>query len=152
MAMAGMAGAGPLAGVRVLEVALGVSAVGSGLAVSLPGSLLRDLGAEVARLQSAVPATLDAGLQLSRAWNRGKDVAEVDDVAAPEKATATIIENGTTRGGPLLDAGQTGYGAAYRIYQGADSGWLALAIPDQRAWPGSRHWRPSSGRCHGQRR
>jgi crotonobetainyl-CoA:carnitine CoA-transferase CaiB-like acyl-CoA transferase len=85
-----MAGAGPLAGVRVVEVALGVSAVGSGLAVSLPGSLLRDLGAQVARVESAVPGALDAGLQLGRAWNRGKDVAAVDEVAAPEKAAAAI--------------------------------------------------------------
>jgi crotonobetainyl-CoA:carnitine CoA-transferase CaiB-like acyl-CoA transferase len=37
-------------------------------------------------------------------------------------------------GGPLLDAGQTGYGAAYRIYQGKDGAWLALAVPDQQAW------------------
>jgi len=89
--MAGMAGAGPLAGVRVLEVALGVSAVGSGPAVSLPGSLLRDLGAEVARVESAVPATLDRGLRLGRAASRGKDVTRVEDVADPAKAAATII-------------------------------------------------------------
>ncbi len=37
-------------------------------------------------------------------------------------------------GGPVLDAGQTGYGAAYRIYQGADGAWLALAVPDKSAW------------------
>jgi crotonobetainyl-CoA:carnitine CoA-transferase CaiB-like acyl-CoA transferase len=81
---------GPLAGLRVVEVALGVSAVGSGLAVSLPGSLLRDLGAEVARVESAAPSTLDAGLALRRAWNRGKDVTAVDDAASPEKAAAAI--------------------------------------------------------------
>jgi crotonobetainyl-CoA:carnitine CoA-transferase CaiB-like acyl-CoA transferase len=81
---------GPLAGVRVVEVALGVSAVGSGLAVSLPGSLLRDLGAEVARVESATRSTLDAGLELSMAWNRGKDVTAVDDVTTPEKAAEAI--------------------------------------------------------------
>ncbi|HUN32099.1 MAG TPA: CoA transferase [Trebonia sp.] len=89
--MAGLAGAGPLAGVRVLEVALGVSAVGSGLAVTLPGSLLRDLGAEVARVESADPATLDGGLPLDRAASRGKDITRVDDVADPRKAAATVI-------------------------------------------------------------
>jgi crotonobetainyl-CoA:carnitine CoA-transferase CaiB-like acyl-CoA transferase len=88
--MSRMAGAGPLAGVRVVEVALGVSAVGAGLAVSLPGSLLRDLGAEVARVESAVPGTLDAGLELGRAWNRGKDVATVDEAGAPQQAAAAI--------------------------------------------------------------
>ena len=42
----------PLAGIRVVEAALGVSAVGAGLASSLPGTLLRDLGADVIRVQS----------------------------------------------------------------------------------------------------
>lgn len=37
-------------------------------------------------------------------------------------------------GGPVLDAQQTGYGAAYRIYQGADEGWFALAVPDAATW------------------
>lgn len=37
-------------------------------------------------------------------------------------------------GGPVLDSGQTGYGAAYRIYQGGDGAWFALAVPDGRAW------------------
>ena len=37
-------------------------------------------------------------------------------------------------GGPVLDAAQTGYGAAYRIYQGSDGAWLALAVPDKGAW------------------
>jgi hypothetical protein len=73
----------PLAGIRVVEAALGVSAVGAGLAGSLPGSLLRDVV-----------------------------------------------------GGPVLDPGQTGYGAAYRIYQGADGAWFALAVPDEQAWRG----------------
>ena len=36
----------PLSGLRVVEVSLGVSAVGAGLAASLPGALLRDFGAE----------------------------------------------------------------------------------------------------------
>jgi crotonobetainyl-CoA:carnitine CoA-transferase CaiB-like acyl-CoA transferase len=37
-------------------------------------------------------------------------------------------------GGPVLDANQTGYGAAYRIYQGADDAWFALGVPDAATW------------------
>jgi len=36
--------------------------------------------------------------------------------------------------GPVLDAGQAGYGPAYRLYRAADAAWLALAVPDQAAW------------------
>src|SRR5215472_7820491 len=96
-----MAPQAPLSGVRVVEVAIGTSAVGSGLAVSLPGSLLRDLGAEVARIESKTPSTLDAGIELTRAWNRGKDVTRVDDdrvaaaVAAIAKTADIFILNGS---------------------------------------------------------
>jgi crotonobetainyl-CoA:carnitine CoA-transferase CaiB-like acyl-CoA transferase len=42
---------------------------------------------------------------------------------------------GETRvGGPVLDSEQTGYGAAYRIYQAADGAWVALAVPDAATW------------------
>jgi crotonobetainyl-CoA:carnitine CoA-transferase CaiB-like acyl-CoA transferase len=41
-------------------------------------------------------------------------------------------------GGPVLDAGQTGYGAACRIYQGRDGAWFALVIPDAAAWAALR--------------
>jgi crotonobetainyl-CoA:carnitine CoA-transferase CaiB-like acyl-CoA transferase len=34
----------------------------------------------------------------------------------------------------VLDARQTGYGVAYRIYQGADGEWFALAVPDAATW------------------
>jgi crotonobetainyl-CoA:carnitine CoA-transferase CaiB-like acyl-CoA transferase len=36
--------------------------------------------------------------------------------------------------GPILDADQTGYGAAYRLYRTQDGGWLALAVPDGPTW------------------
>ena len=68
----------PLAGIRVVEVAAGVSAVGAGLAASLPGSLLRDFGAEVTRLQVGAGLTLDTGVEWGRVWNRGKEVIEVE--------------------------------------------------------------------------
>jgi crotonobetainyl-CoA:carnitine CoA-transferase CaiB-like acyl-CoA transferase len=80
---------GPLEGTRVVEVSLGVSAVGAGLAISLPGSLMRDFGAEVVRVQSARRSTLDAGIEFARAWDRGKEVVDVDD-HDPERAAATV--------------------------------------------------------------
>jgi crotonobetainyl-CoA:carnitine CoA-transferase CaiB-like acyl-CoA transferase len=70
--------AAPLAGVRVIEVAAGVTRVGAGLAASLPGSLLRDFGAEVTRVQPASSPSLDAGVEWGRTWDRGKNVVEVD--------------------------------------------------------------------------
>ncbi len=71
--------AAPLAGLRVLEVATGVSAVGAGLATSLPGTLLRDFGAEVTRVRSATPLSLDEGVEWARVWDRDKHIVEVDD-------------------------------------------------------------------------
>lgn len=83
-----MSAAAPLAGIRVVEVALGVSDVGAGMAACLPGALLRDLGAEVARVESAGRSTLDAGVELRRPWNRGKDVTRVEDEEAPAAVVA----------------------------------------------------------------
>ena len=61
----------PLAGIRVVEAALGVSVVGAGLASSLPGSLLRDLGADVARVQSRTCSALDQNIELLVAARAG---------------------------------------------------------------------------------
>ncbi|MFC5752239.1 CoA transferase [Actinomadura rugatobispora] len=69
----------PLEGLRVVEAALGISAVGAGPAVSLPGTLLRDLGAEVTRVRPARRSTLDAGVEFDRVWDRGKEIVEVGD-------------------------------------------------------------------------
>lgn len=77
----------PLAGLRVVEVALGTTTVGLGMAASVPGMLLRDFGAEVIRVQSARRATLDAGVELERVWSREKRVVEVDDAAAADTVT-----------------------------------------------------------------
>ena len=79
----------PLDGVRVVEVALSVSAVGAGLASGLPGSILRDLGADVARVRSRRRSTLDAGIEFDRVWDRGKQVTEVDD-ADPARAAEQV--------------------------------------------------------------
>jgi crotonobetainyl-CoA:carnitine CoA-transferase CaiB-like acyl-CoA transferase len=72
----------PLHGVRVVEVALATSDVGAGMATMVPGALLRDLGAEVVRVQSATRSTLDTGSEQARVWNRGKEVIDVDDETA----------------------------------------------------------------------
>jgi crotonobetainyl-CoA:carnitine CoA-transferase CaiB-like acyl-CoA transferase len=82
----------PLAGVRVVEVALGTSVVGAGMAASLPGALLRDFGADVARVQSSRRATLDAGIEFARVWDRGKHVVEVDDAHAAAAVTTLALE------------------------------------------------------------
>ena len=79
----------PLAQLKVLEVSLGLSVVGSGMASSLPGAVLRDLGAEVVRVTSSVPSTLDAGVEFSRVWDRDKEVVRVDD-DEPGRAAAAI--------------------------------------------------------------
>jgi crotonobetainyl-CoA:carnitine CoA-transferase CaiB-like acyl-CoA transferase len=77
----------PLRGIRVVEVSLGLSEVGAGMAASLPGALLRDFGADVVRVQSADRSTLDAGVEFSRVWDRGKEIVRVGDDVDP---TATI--------------------------------------------------------------
>ncbi len=77
---------GPLRGIRVVEVALGVTAVGAGLAANLPGALLRDLGAEVAHIRSAGRPTLDAGVEFFRSWDRDKEIHEVED----DRAAGTV--------------------------------------------------------------
>jgi crotonobetainyl-CoA:carnitine CoA-transferase CaiB-like acyl-CoA transferase len=79
----------PLRGLRVVEVSLGVSVMGAGLAGSLPGTLFRDLGAEVIRVQSKRRPALDAGVEFARVWNRGKQVVDVDD-ENPPRAAETI--------------------------------------------------------------
>ncbi|HUA95552.1 MAG TPA: CoA transferase, partial [Acidimicrobiales bacterium] len=78
-----------LAGVRVVEVSLGVSVVGAGMAASLPGALMRDLGAEVTRVESSERFSLDIGIEYERAWNHGKRVERVaTDAAAAVSALA----------------------------------------------------------------
>ena len=85
-----LSGAGPLAGLRVVEVALGLSAVGAGLATSLPGRLLADLGADVTRVRTRRRPTLDAGVEFERVWDRDKEIVEVDE-GAPAGTAATVL-------------------------------------------------------------
>jgi crotonobetainyl-CoA:carnitine CoA-transferase CaiB-like acyl-CoA transferase len=82
----------PLAGVRVAEAAFGVSVVGAGMASSLPGALLRDLGADVLRVESTPTSTLDVGVDFARVWNRGKEVEVVEADAAASVVTTAARE------------------------------------------------------------
>ncbi len=79
----------PLAGLKVVEVAAGLSMVGAGLATQLPGSLLRDLGADVTRVEWSAPSTLDEGIEFGVPWSRGKEVLRID-ADDHDRATATI--------------------------------------------------------------
>jgi crotonobetainyl-CoA:carnitine CoA-transferase CaiB-like acyl-CoA transferase len=79
---------GPLDGVQVVEVALGITQVGAGLAASLPGSLLRDLGARVIRVETAGRPALDAGVEFAWAWNRGKEIFQPES----DMAAATVAD------------------------------------------------------------
>src|SRR5215472_5973863 len=92
----------PLAGLRVVEVSLGVSALGAGLAGSLPGTLFADLGADVIRVQSRRPPALDVGVEFARVWNRGKQVVDVEDDAP---GTATTIAAMTREADVAIIAG-----------------------------------------------
>jgi crotonobetainyl-CoA:carnitine CoA-transferase CaiB-like acyl-CoA transferase len=69
----------PLEGIRVVELAIGTSVVGAGLAASLPGALLRDFGAEVTRITAGGHLTLDEGVEFTRVWDRGKEIIDVSD-------------------------------------------------------------------------
>jgi crotonobetainyl-CoA:carnitine CoA-transferase CaiB-like acyl-CoA transferase len=70
---------GPLAGVRVVEVAVGVSDLGLGLAGGVPGRVLADLGAAVTRVVGTAPVALDADVPWGHVWHRDKQVVATDD-------------------------------------------------------------------------
>ena len=72
---------GPLDGIRVVEVAVGVTDLGLGHAGGVPGRLCADLGATVTRVVGPTPAPIDAGVPWGRAWHRGKEVVATDDAA-----------------------------------------------------------------------
>jgi crotonobetainyl-CoA:carnitine CoA-transferase CaiB-like acyl-CoA transferase len=72
---------GPCAGLAVVEVAVGVSDLGLGLAGGVPGMMLADLGADVTRVVATAPAPLDEHLSWGRAWHRDKRIVACDDAA-----------------------------------------------------------------------
>jgi crotonobetainyl-CoA:carnitine CoA-transferase CaiB-like acyl-CoA transferase len=71
--------AGPLDGIRVVEVAVGVGDLSLGHAGGVPGRLLADLGAGVTRIVGASPAAIDADVPWGRVWHRDKEVVATDD-------------------------------------------------------------------------
>lgn len=68
------AGPGPLAGLVVAELAVGVSDLGLGLAGGLPGRLLADLGATVTRITASGGHAIDEHVPWGKAWHRDKRV------------------------------------------------------------------------------
>jgi crotonobetainyl-CoA:carnitine CoA-transferase CaiB-like acyl-CoA transferase len=116
--------ASPLAGLRVVEVSLHVSAVGAGMAASLPGALLRDLGADVVRVQSAEPWTLDAGVEFARAWDHGKQIVTVDDEDRP--GTASTVAALAAEADVLFAAGPE------RLLEGNGFGYRTLSRSNPR--------------------
>ena len=69
----------PCAGLTVVEVAVGTSDLGLGLAGGVPGMLLADLGASVVRVLGTAAMPIDSGLTWRRAWHRDKRVVATDD-------------------------------------------------------------------------
>ncbi len=64
----------PLAGLSVVEVAVGCSDLGLGLAGGVPGMVLADLGANVVRVVGSTEPAIDEELAWGRAWHRDKRV------------------------------------------------------------------------------
>lgn len=75
----------PLAGLRVVEVAVGTSDLGLGLGGGVPGMLLAGLGADVTRVVAATRPAIDADVPWGDAWHRDKRIVATDD-AAPVRA------------------------------------------------------------------
>jgi crotonobetainyl-CoA:carnitine CoA-transferase CaiB-like acyl-CoA transferase len=68
----------PCSDLKVVEVVVGVSELGLGLAGAAPGMLLAELGAEVTRVVGGAPIGIDSGLQWGRVWNRSKRAVRAD--------------------------------------------------------------------------
>src|SRR5436190_954907 len=70
---------GPCAGLSVVEVAVGTSDLGLGMAGGVPGMLLADLGARVVRVVGTDTVAIDADVTWSLAWHRDKEIVVTDD-------------------------------------------------------------------------
>jgi len=70
----------PCTGLRIVEIAVGTSDVGLGLAGGIPGMILADLGADVVRVMGE-PVGIDQDLTWSHAWHRSKRIVRTDEVA-----------------------------------------------------------------------
>ena len=69
----------PCAGLNVVELALGVSDLGLGMAGGVPGMVLADLGARVVRVVEREPAAIDRDVAWGRAWHRDKQLVAAGD-------------------------------------------------------------------------
>ncbi len=69
----------PCRGISVVEVAVGTSDLGLGMAGGVPGMVLADLGASVVRVVGTRPAPIDDGVTWGRAWHRDKQIVATDD-------------------------------------------------------------------------
>jgi crotonobetainyl-CoA:carnitine CoA-transferase CaiB-like acyl-CoA transferase len=82
----------PCAGLNVVELALGVSDLGLGMAGGVPGMVLADLGAKVVRVVDREPVAIDRDVAWGRAWHRDKQlVAAGDDAQILAQLTAADI-------------------------------------------------------------
>jgi crotonobetainyl-CoA:carnitine CoA-transferase CaiB-like acyl-CoA transferase len=75
-----------------------------------------------------------AGLYARRRTGSGQSASTSLLGAALLMTSGAFVADGEVVSGPQLDPGQSGYGAAYRIYRCADESWLALAVPEADAW------------------
>ncbi|HEV7762022.1 MAG TPA: CoA transferase, partial [Acidimicrobiales bacterium] len=71
----------PCTGLSVVEVAVGTSDLGLGLAGGGPGMMLADLGADVVRIVGRSTTPLDDDLPWRRVWHRDKRTVATDDPA-----------------------------------------------------------------------
>jgi crotonobetainyl-CoA:carnitine CoA-transferase CaiB-like acyl-CoA transferase len=75
-----------------------------------------------------------AGLYARRRTGTPQSVTSTLLGAALTLKSGAFVAGDTIVEGPILDANQTGYGAAYRLYRTQDGRWLALAVPDASTW------------------
>jgi crotonobetainyl-CoA:carnitine CoA-transferase CaiB-like acyl-CoA transferase len=75
-----------------------------------------------------------AGLYARRRSGGGQTVSSSLLGAALSLKAGAFIAGDDVVSGPVLDAEQTGYGAAYRLYQCSDGAWLALGVADDETW------------------
>ncbi|WP_018501719.1 CaiB/BaiF CoA-transferase family protein [Parafrankia discariae] len=71
----------PCAGLTVVEVAVGTSDLGLGLAGGVPGMLLADLGARVVRVVGTTTPAIDEHVAWGEVWHRDKELVVTDDAA-----------------------------------------------------------------------
>ncbi|ONH60674.1 carnitine dehydratase [Frankia sp. CcI49] len=71
----------PCAGLTVVEVAVGTSDLGLGLAGGVPGMIFADLGARVVRVVGTATPELDEEVAWGQVWHRDKHLVVTDDPA-----------------------------------------------------------------------